>query len=295
MKKFRIVGLILLFIVIVACVVFYFAGGFNPKGAGLRIDTIPVSTIYIDGEQVGKTPYSEVHPPGEIEIKLVPDSFEIPLSPYIERITLTSGVETIITREFGESEEKESGEIITFEKVAGDEVSVVVVSNPDSAQVTIDGVVKGFAPFKSTDIVEGKHELKLSANGYNDRVLNINTFKGYTLTVHIKLSKNSEVKAPEENENDEEQIEKVTVVKILSTPTGFLRVREDSSTESLEVGRVTPDKTYKYLDKNEDSTWYQIELDNGDKGWVTATYSELIEVEENSESEDLDTDQSVEE
>ncbi len=293
MKKLRIVLVILLLVGSITGAILYYAGVFNPTGAGLRIETIPASTVYINGEQVGKTPYSEVHEPGEVDVKLVPDSFERPLVPYEGRIKLASGVETILTREFGESETLASGDIISFEEVSRDEVSLTVVSVPDSAQISIDGVVKGFAPFKTTNVTEGEHVLMLSANGYNDRTLNIKTFKGYKLTAYVQLSPNPDVDVADEEKKEDVKKVVVTMVKIFSTPTDFLRVRADATTGSKEVGRVTPDETYNFLGETEKSDWFEIEFEDDDgeivSGWVSGTYAEKIEIEKDEDVSGVDT------
>ena len=35
-----------------------------PKGAGILVEADPVSSVFINGEEVGKTPYSGIKKPG---------------------------------------------------------------------------------------------------------------------------------------------------------------------------------------------------------------------------------------
>ena len=153
--KLKRVVIILLLFVFVAVTILFFVRYFNPKAAGIKIETNPVATVYVNGEQIGRTPFAKYHEPGDVEIKLVPESFDRPLAPFEVKTKLVSGIETVILRNFGETDEFSSGEIVSFEQVNSDETGLIVISEPDGAQVSIDGVVKGFTPYKNTSIVPG--------------------------------------------------------------------------------------------------------------------------------------------
>jgi hypothetical protein len=58
-------------------------------------------------------------------------------------------------------------------------------------------------------------------------------------------------------------------VLILTTPTGFLNVR--STPGGATVGQVNPGQTFSLLD--EQVGWYQIQLSDGTKGWVSGQYA----------------------
>ncbi|RLC31891.1 hypothetical protein DRH13_02385, partial [Candidatus Woesebacteria bacterium] len=121
MKKLRKVSIVLIVVGLILGIVFFVIGSFKPKSAGIVIETIPAANGFIDGKQVGRTPYSGTRKPGEITIKLIPESFEAPLAPFETKVTLVAGIETVVKREFGESDEASSGEIISFEKMGGKE------------------------------------------------------------------------------------------------------------------------------------------------------------------------------
>lgn len=64
-------------------------------------------------------------------------------------------------------------------------------------------------------------------------------------------------------------------VEILDTPTGWLRVRsEPNTTTGKEITKVYPKETYKFLESN-DTGWYQIQLPDGQKGWISGQYAKL--------------------
>ena len=263
-------------------IILLLVGFFKPKGAGILVQTTPAASVFVDGEQVGRTPYNAVHNPEEVVIKLVPESFDTPLTPYETVVNLTSGVETVVVREFGESEEDSAGEIVSFEKVGKGETSLAVLSDPDSAQIKIDGIIRGFAPFKTTDIVSGEYTLTLSAPGYKERSIKIQTREGYMLTVVVKLVSSGEVVEEEIVEGEEDE-EKVVYVKILSTPTNFLRVRSEPTTTGNELTKVTPGERFVFVEENEEGDWYKIEYKEAEgdllaqTGWIFSTYAEMTE------------------
>jgi len=277
MKKVRTVILILLGLGILGGLVFFLVGYFNRGNAGILVESTPGSNVYIAGEQVGRTPYEANLSPGEIVVKLIPDAADRALAPFETKVTLSPGIKTIIRREFGETEEASAGEIVSFEKVGDKEVSISVVSVPNSAQITIDGAVRGFAPYKTTSISPGEHSLVVSSQGYIDRTITVKAASGYRLTAVVKLKPSGE-SLPEEKVEGEE-VEKKIMVEILTTPTGFLRVREEASTLAKELTQVKPGERFPFLEEDTQDNWFKIEYEEGKEGWVTGQYTKKVEVE----------------
>lgn len=253
----------------------YVAGYFKPKGAGLVVESDPIASVYVNGEQVGRTPYKAVHEPGELTISLIPDSFDIPLAPFEKKIVLTSGVETVITQNFAESDDLSSGAILSFERTADSDANITVLSNPDSAQVKLDGSIRGFTPHQVSEILEGEHELTISAPGYNELTVPVHVIKGYTLTAIVKLKPLEQMLEPEKEPVAEEPQEEY--VEILTTPTNFLRVRSEPDTTGDELTQVSPGERYKVVSKDEESDWYEIEYEEGKSGWVSGEYVKSVE------------------
>jgi hypothetical protein len=261
-------------------IVFFIIGSLKPKLGGIYLETTPPSSVWIDGKQVGRTPFRQTMKPSDIIIRLIPDSFEAPLSPYETKVSLVAGVETVIRYDFGPTDELSSGDIISFEKNPGSEVSLVAVSSPDSAQLTIDGLEKAFTPHKTSALTAGDHELKFTLQGYQDRVVKVKTHEGYKLTAVVKLAKSvSEIGEKDNTATAEAEISKNSTkeqVEILSTPTGFLRVRSEASTQAEEVGQVNPGEKYDLLSIDNKTGWYQIDLKNGKKGWISNQYAKKL-------------------
>lgn len=268
-------------IILLAGVTFFFLGFFKPKVAGLAITTTPTATVFIDNVQVGRTPYDGTRGPGEATIKLVPESQDIPLSPYETKITLISGIKTVIKREFAETEEKSSGEIVSFEKTGGSEASLAVISIPDSAQVAVDGVGRGFAPVKVSALNPGEHQIVITRPGYDTRTISLKAQAGFKLTLFVKLAPNGQGPSPTPAPVEIEQ--KQTYVQISSTPTGFLRVRSQPGSGGSELAQVKPGQEFPFIEDDEATGWFKIEYlpaqagQKGKEGWVSNQYSKKIE------------------
>lgn len=277
MGKSRTILLILGALILLTGVGLFLIGYFKPKGAGILIETNPLATVFIDNVQVGRSRYEATREGGEVVIKLVPESNQKALTPYEAKVTLISGIQTVIRREFGQTSDEESGEIISFEKVSGNETSLAVVSLPDAAQISIDGATRGFAPYKTASIVPGEHQLIISADGYKEKILSVRTQEGYKLTAVVKLAKDINAVASPTPESQDDSSQQVTLVEILSTPTGFLRVRSEPSTLATEVAQVKPGEKYLFIEQDEKTGWFKIEYQKGKEGWVTNQYSKKTE------------------
>lgn len=280
MNKFKYLTLILIALFVLIGIVFYSIRYLKPKPAGLKINTTPVSSVYINGVFMGKTPYTGTNPVSQIGLKLIPDnSTDKTLFPYETKINLVSGIQTVVDREFGGSEELSSGDVISFDKIGGESTGLVVVSNPDNSQVWIDGKNAGFTPFSTTSILSGTHKISVKNNGYSDRTLNIKIIPGLRLTLFAKLSKAVE---PTPSPTPVPESEKVYVI-IKDTPTGFLRMRTEPGKLGEEIAELKPGSKYLFLDRDATSSgWFKIQyqnpapgLPNGIVGWVSNQYSSL--------------------
>ena len=277
-RKYRTIIVLVVLAGLVASAAFFAFKLFKPKNAGILIETNPAASVFINDEQVGRTPYRETLKPREITVKLIPESIDKPLAPYETKVSLASGIETVIKRDFGETDETSSGEIVSFERVGGKAVELAVVSIPDGAQVSVDGDRRGTVPYKTSSITPGEHQLVVSFPGYFERTLTVKAVRGYKLTVVVKLAPSGEVQGEEDTKEEEEV--KIEEVEISSTPTGFLRVRSGPSTANEEVVQVKPGERYPLLETDEETGWFKIEYEEGKEGWISNQYAKKVGEEE---------------
>lgn len=274
-KKWILVALIVLSML--AGAFFLFRNRLNPAQAKLEIARTNVPAhVFINGEQVAQaTPYEKYLKSGEVTVRLVPVSSDKPLALWETRVVLTEGVTTVIRHEFGETNNQSQGEILSFEKIGGKKAEIAVVSVPDSAQVQFNGEVRGFTPLPINNATANSHTLLVSHPGYISREIEgLQPVSGYRLTVIVLLAEDPAEKAKKEAQEEafEEGVEQ-TEVEILETGVGFLRVRQDPSKASSEVAKVTPGKTYPFIEESEDKEWFKIEYEKGKTGWISAEYA----------------------
>lgn len=282
MKKVWMIVISAISLALLGMATLFLIGYFKPKPGGILVNTNPASSVFINGNLVGKTPYEGTFKVEEVVVKLVPESGDKNYLPYEAKVSLVSGVKTVVRREFGETEDTSSGEIISFEKEEGKGISLVVVSTPDNAQVSIDGTPKGFAPYKISTISPGEHQVSVKAVGFTERVLTINTVTGYRLSIITNLAK-EEVKTQDVAGG---KTEVKTFVEILETPTGFLRVRTGPGGAGSEIHQVKPGEKYPFLEEDADTGWFKIQiqekapgLPEGIVGWVSNEFSKKVDEE----------------
>jgi len=275
-KKFVLIIFIICLVMAISGVAFF---ALKPKVAGIYIDAVPVASVFVNGKEMGNTPYKVTQEPGEVVLKLVPkDLSQTNLFPYETRVALLPGVETVVRHTFGSTEDSGSGEIISFEKVSKTETSLAIVTIPDGAEITIDNGTQVFGPHKTSSISAGDHTLLIKAKGYADRTVKVKTHEGYKLTAIVTLSKNpiGFVATPTPTPTPT-QIQSGTVVQILPTAGGTVRVRKEAKTTSEELGVAKSGETYPYLDRDTVTGWFKITFE-GKEGWVSSQYAKKVEL-----------------
>ena len=302
MKKALIIGSFLfLILTLTACEIPFFG---KKKKAALQVGSTPKATVFLDENQKGTTPFFDDNlEAGEYTLKLVPEPTESSLSPWQQKIKLTSSIMTVVNREFGPTEEESSSEVLTLEEISDKNTSsLAVVTDPDQAIVKVDAEPKGFAPITIDQIPPGDHSITISLPGFREKTIKAKTQASYKLTVSVKLAK--EAVSEEEKEATESAEAKESpsptpkttpkpqtspapvsttsaspppkpYVKIKDTPTGWLRVRIEPSLTATEAAKVNPSQMFSLLDEQEG--WYKIRYQTGKEGWISAQYAEKFE------------------
>lgn len=280
MKTLKIIAVTIVTTAILLTTGLFLIGYFKPKPAGILVDSSPASSVYVNGAFIGKTPIQKTIEAGVIDLRMVPEINDQNLIPFETKVTLVSGIETVVRREFGKTEIESSGDIISFERESGTDASLIVISTPDNAQVSIDGTPRGFAPYKTSGISPAEHQVTVKAVGYSDRIMTVNTKAGYRLTLFAKLAQTSESPTPTPTPTPGSQY----FVIILATPTGYLRVRTGPGTAGEEIGQVKPGDKFLYIGTDFATGWFKIQfeeakpgLPEGIVGWVSNQYAEEVD------------------
>jgi len=300
LKRLKTTAIILTTSLILSGCTLPFAGN---QFAGLQIEADPKSEVYIDGKHVGETTYYDTKiKAAEHVIKVVPLSG---FSPWEVKVKLTPGLLTTMNRTFANTPQESANSILELEKISDKKASeLTIVTTPENVIVRLDDQPKGFSPLTNVGLTPEKHKVTLSAPGYKTQNIAITAIAGYRLILRAELGKALALQpsavtpatpsatitpvatdsakptptpkpTPSPKASASATLTK-PYVEILTTPTGWLRVRsEPNGLAENEVARVNTGDTYPYIESN-DTGWHKIEYATGKQGWVAATYSKLV-------------------
>ncbi|MBI3954643.1 PEGA domain-containing protein [Candidatus Collierbacteria bacterium] len=300
---FRILPLLFLPLILSACTSPLSVFG---KKAGIQVTSNPQANVFIDDKPQGQTPaLLEDQKPGTYTIKIIPN--DLTLQPWEGKVTLNSGVLTIVDRQLAQSPDKAHGHTLSFEKLPDKNATQVhIITSPDTVSVTVDGTPRGFTPSPLDSIEAGGHTFTLTSPGYQDKVVKASVFAGYRLIINATLAAQAiatpsptpdlspspiATSTPTPSPTKKAEITPLPkqatssavakpYVEILTTPTGWLRVRSDPVVEddpSNEVAKANPGDRYPFLSQDASQKWFQIEYQKDKKGWISSTYAKLVQ------------------
>lgn len=247
--------------------------------AGLKVTSTPTASIFLDSKNIGRSPYENRLDSGDYLVKLIPESGNNQTISWQNRVKLSPNLLTYINRELGTSELTSAGEVLTLEKTTDRLSEIVVKTTPDGATVSLDGVSRGTGGISLKNIEAGDHGLSFTAPGFLQRAIKVRTTNGYRLTVDIQLALQNAAATSKASGTPATGSAKITprgtsgkTVKILDTPTGWLRVRSEPSTSASEAAKVNPGDSFTLLD--EQDGWYKIEYEKGKNGWIASRFAQ---------------------
>lgn len=272
----RILGVILVLLAGLTFAGYKFYSGRSGGLGGLRVTSAPTASVFLSDKLLGRTPYDDKVAAGDYILKLIPEGTSTSTSSWQGKITIQPGVLTFVNRDLGATDLNSAGEILTLDKITDKDAQIAVLTNPDSASISLDGQEKGSAPLLLRNLTEGDHDLSVSSAGFITRSIKVKTTNGYKLTATFQLavSTNQPSASPSAAPSSGNEPAK-PYVTIKDTPTGFLRVRTDPSLTATESAQVKPGEKYSLLDTNDG--WYQIKYDDNKTGWISSQYADKTE------------------
>lgn len=231
--------------------------GIKAKSGIAVLSTPSEAAVFIDGQEVGKTPYENKDlKVGEILIKIEKDQ-----TSWQGKVNLIDGTITVINRDLAKELSSSAGEILTLKKGRG----MTVISNPSDVEVGVDGKSYGKTPI-NFDISSGEHTVLLNHSNYLNRSIKASLPDGFSLTISSDLA----VSEADLTTISTPVITQTPQVLVKTTPTGFLRVRDKPSTAGLEIAQVKPGDMLILLE--EQGSWDRIRLSDGVEGYVSSAY-----------------------
>ncbi len=261
--------LILILVVITLALSFWNFFPRQPLGpAGVQVFSKPEgSQVFLNGELVGVTPYqNQGLAPGGVKLTIGTGS-----ASFGKVVKLTPKVFTIVNRELVDNPFLQAGETLTLEPGSG----LMVLSTPGEAEVEVDDQKIGKTPAKIEKVPAGEHKVVVSKENYVPRSVQVQIHSGFQLILDITLASTQENLA--KTLGPTYATGKTTFlpkVKILSTPTGFLRVRDHPSFGGAEISKVSPQDEFPLLE--EKASWFKIRLDDDREGWISSQYAEKL-------------------
>jgi hypothetical protein len=229
--------------------------GYQVK-AGLKVNATPQATVFIDGQEVGKTPFQDENlKVGEYDLKLVSENFN-----WQGKVKLNQGTLSVVNRELGK-DSLASGETLTLAGGSG----TVITSSPSESEVEIDGKYYGKTPLSLADLKPGEHIFLIGHENYLKRSIKATLPGKLVLNIAVDLAASE---TPVDITPTKPTVDYVT---IKDTPNGFLRVRNKPSLNGTEIGKVnTGDK----LPLTEElSGWFKVKLEDGTEGYISSAYA----------------------
>lgn len=228
--------------------------------SGISILSTPTdAVVYLDGQEVGKTPFEDKN----LVVKDYIVKIEKNSSFWQGRVTLSPGTVTVVNRDLAADVASSAGEILTLERGKG----LTVISNPADASIEIDGKSYGQTP-QAIDIVPGEHTIFISHSNYLKRSIRADLPNNFKLIVSADLALSeadlTAITTPVITQTPE--------LLVKDTPTGFLRVRDKPNLTGKEIAQVKPGDTIVLLE--EMGNWDRVRLSEGTEGYVSSTYVE---------------------
>lgn len=250
------------------------------KGA-LQITSNPKADVYINDKLMGRAPLclcegQKMLDVGEYIVRLVP--VEGNFEPFQRKINITAKVLTVVDRVFSKTALAQASIISLLPIGDKKDAQISVISFPSNASIYLDSNLSGQAPLVLKNNTESDHEIKITKEGYKDKVIRIKTVLGYRLEVVVYLGIDPDVASSSVIRISSKSATPIVpviptkpTVLILETPTGFLRVRDTASLGGSEIAQIKPSEVYDLVE--EQTGWYEIKLKNGINGWISSQYA----------------------
>ncbi len=253
----------------------------SKKEGRLQVFSRPSAAVFVDNVMKGNTPYVNTFKEGEYLLKIVPDGVATSAASWQKKISIFSGALTYVDVQLESTDISTWADLYWLTKLGGfsSASGLTIETEPSGALLYIDNDEKGVSPLTLENVSQGSHELSVFMPGFSRRSKKINISPGFQLHGYIKLALDPSQKSqysiiePSPIATASALVkEPANTVRILDTPTGWLRVRNEPTLEGSESARVNPGQRFELLE--EQAGWYKIKIDSAVQGWISSQYAE---------------------
>lgn len=237
--------------------------------SGIEINTQPSTKVKLDGKEAGMSPYKNRSlKAGLINVKVGQEG----IGYWEKQLELKKNISTVINWTFGKNDDYSGGYILSMEKSTGSDSSIIISSSPARATVLIGGENRGLTPLFISNLGEGDKEVKISMPGYNSINLGIRPVEGHQIVLEAMMAKEEKVVVVTPTPA-QSPVDSSNMIKIKTTDTGWLRVRDNPSATGVEIDKVNVGETYDSVGSMGD--WTHI-IVREKQGWVSTKFVEKI-------------------
>ena len=252
----------------------------SKKEGRLQVIAHPAAAVFLDNVMKGNTPYISTQKEGNYILKIVPDGIATSAASWQKKISVNTNSLTHVEVQLESTDITSWADVYWLTKLPlfNKTSSLSIETEPSGALVYIDNDEKGVSPLVMENVPQGSHELSVFSPGFSRRSKKINLSSGYMLNGYVKLAldpsqKNQyTIEEPAPLATSAAQIKEPTnTVRILDTPTGWLRVREEPTLSGSESAKVNPGQRFELIE--EQLGWYKIKIDASLEGWISSDYA----------------------
>jgi hypothetical protein len=255
----------------------------NKKEGRLRVVSNQDAVFFLDNVMKGKTPFENTVKEGTYMLKVIPEQTSTHSAvTWEKKVTVSVDTLTFVDVRLENTDIGSSAEVYWLSPRNGfgtKPAGLMVESEPAGALVYLDNDEKGISPITIDAVAEGSHELTLFMPGFVRKTKKINVPPRSYLHAFMKLPVDPN-QAPKYSPTDQIVVataaadlkQPANTVRILDTPTGWLRVREEPNLGASESGRVNPGQVFEYI--SEEAGWFQIRLSKDVVGWISSQFAQ---------------------
>lgn len=278
--KLKLIGILTMGFIIFIVVQLLFTI-FSKKEGRLSVNSHPAGAVFIDNVMKGNTPFENVFKEGDYTLKIVPDGIATGAASWQKKVSVYAGSLTHVDVQLESTDISSSADVywVTKRGIFDQNAGIQVQTEPAGALVYIDNDEKGVSPLTIDNITPDMHELSVFSPRFSKRSKKIKITSGFDIHAFIKLAIDPTQKStysvqdkPVEATSAAQLKEPKNTVKILDTPTGWLRVRDEPTLAGSESARVNPGQRFELLD--EQTGWFKIRIDGQKEGWISNQYAQ---------------------
>lgn len=250
------------------------------KEGRLQVLSRPNAAVFVDNVMKGNTPFTSTFKEGEYLLKIVPDGVATSAASWQKKIAVVNGALTHVDVALEPTDISSWAEVFWLTPLGmfDKKTSLEITTEPSGALIYIDNDEKGVSPLVMENITTGNHELSVFMPSFSRQSKKINISAGFALHGYVKLALDPSqktqymIETPVPTATAAASIKEPTnTVRILDTPTGWLRVREEPTLAGSESAKVNPGQRFELLD--EQTGWYKIRIDATKVGWISSSYA----------------------